>query len=708
MAKLFKTISLEERWKGSIHDIQPKRTIQDIEQPTPDLKQTLPTPVKEIENLKLLIPNKKNTGLLVPTFDAKQLSDYVLPFVNTKFRSSINLENRLKQTNLGTTNHLPQFFLSDIFTDYISIVPFTVFNHTSDISIVLPTSTANNALNQGIYNINGVSLSNVNISIPSYDNLLLQGTYFINGTYFSYTNTVLNSFNAIAYQGTTFINGNYMSLINVQNSVAPGTLTTIPNINPATPSNNQTISLLQGMIANTNGDLVSPIEPVISLLLPILIPTNIIITETLDELPILIPANIVITNITSTPLQGGLDPILINFEPNRSSPTLEVLRYAADRALAFFLPRVKHGSSDLSPTETKPGYFQNAGILYTEYNFEDAVKARDIMIKGTDSDEAKYFQGQFNWSDKPNILYIKTGNDSSYSYVLGESATIQDEFDLNIDTVLKSKKSELTGAGGQITKDTKEIPINGEASQKLANQSDETPIGGSLSSYSTLTYDQIKSRSFQTGEREDFRKTLTFPVKGGNGKKVVLRDQPIAERVEHISIDNDKDFITLKIGGETFRAFLTSFNDNVTVNWQDLKYVGRQDTLKTFVGSTRGASIAFKIAAFKEEDMKENYRKLDSLIRNTAVGTAPAGEFETPFVKAPVTYVTVGNWFVKTPCIVNSIKYDIQIAEYSWDIDRQVPHIIDVSLDFTLLGDIDGKPLNATSNKYIEHEFSKP
>ena len=43
------------------------------------------------------------------------------------------------------------------------------------------------------------------------------------------------------------------------------------------------------------------------------------------------------------------------------------------------------------------------------------------------------------------------------------------------------------------------------------------------------------------------------------------------------------------------------------------------------------------------------------------------------------------------------------MADYSWDISDEMPHLVDVSLDFALLGDRAGNPFNATSNDYFNY-----
>jgi hypothetical protein len=122
-------------------------------------------------------------------------------------------------------------------------------------------------------------------------------------------------------------------------------------------------------------------------------------------------------------------------------------------------------------------------------------------------------------------------------------------------------------------------------------------------------------------------------------------------------------------------------------------YVGKQDTLKTFKGMTRSGGVGFKIAAFNSGELSANYGKLNNLVKKVGVGK-PSGTY----IIAPLATITVGSYIKNAPIIVSSIKYDMQPADYSWDIDAGVPMLMDVSVDFAFIGDITGQSLNAGGN----------
>jgi len=719
MAKLFKTISLEDRLRGSSYNELPHAP-NPVNQGSIDLKQVdkgekLPTaqlkltPRRDEANsqiLKLTLVDRLTKSIEpLKVMSTKPISQIARPFVNTKFRSAISLENRLKQTTLGSTAHLPQFFLSDIFTDYITIKPFGVFNHTSNIVLTQPTTL----INQG-----SVTLKNL-----EFDSLIAQGTTFSNGSYTSFTHIVTPTYDSLLLQGTVFSNSVYKSLVTITNSKPVGaifqgfgTVPTIaistpiisalqgPGTNPTAAVSVATVSALQG--STTISSLSAPAGSLTG-------PSPVIVTLPVS-IPIVVPSSIVITNVTSTPNQGGADIAPYIFEPNRTSPILKVLRYAADRALAFFTPRIKHGSASLPTTSFQtspfdPGNFytnpirtQAIGVLkakLTEEQGSSAETAIDDSLKTYISNLVR------DTGTKKVHKYDNVGktivSDDKYIKALGANAKD------NIDTALATKNPSPL-----IDPFHPQIAISSTEGDKLAT---DQPLSV-IDNYKTLTYGEIQtrvgSRRDGTGAR-DFREDLKLPkisYIGGKTPSEYIASKGDVEKRSPLSANTDSDFIDLIVGSKRnntsvkFKAFITSFSDSFNMSWNDINYVGRQDTLKSFKGVTRGGSIGFKVAALTEADMAINFTKLNNLVKIAAMGSSGG---DANYVQGPMCSITVGRWFKNTPCIFNSIKYDVQTAEYSWDIDKQMPHLVDVSLDFVVLGDTSGKPLNASSNNYFNY-----
>ena len=228
--------------------------------------------------------------------------------------------------------------------------------------------------------------------------------------------------------------------------------------------------------------------------------------------------------------------------------------------------------------------------------------------------------------------------------------------------------------------------INQDYSSKLKNVDHSETRRGDKSSLTTAEYSS----------------TLDFKIarKHKDGLTGAFKEQAVnAPQLKH---SEDRGGIDLLIKSLTLgtsvklKPYITTFSDGFTVGWNDLNYVGRQDTLKTFKGTTRAGNIAFKLPAYNQGELTANYAKLQSLVVIAGVGSAQNG-----YISGPFCSITVGRWFKDTPCIFNSIKFDVQMAEYSWDILQQRPQIVDVSMDFVLLGDTTGAPLNSSTNQYF-------
>jgi len=692
MAKLLKTISLEDRLKNSIYN-EIASTMKMPNQGEIDLKQQervadpqsvqlkqLPDPVIKNSNiLKGILSTRQSKT--IPTLGITKimsLADASIPFVNTKFRSAISLSNRLKQTDLGSTTHLSQFFLSDIHTDYIKIKPFGVFNHTSTVEI--------RPLDGIVYQ------GGENPVIPSFNVNSAQGLLFSNGSYTSITQINVPAYDSLLLQGTVYSNSVYQSRVNITNSVPLNSIVQDANIfiTPAITTDRLTQD------ANINIPLVPP--SVIYLQGVLLDPSN---NQTSVS---------VIDSPKKTHKQGGVDPTPITFNPEISTPILKILAYEVDRLLSLALPKIKHGSVTLLDPNFNDRVFKQSSELVLDPNFNDRVFKQSselvldpyfndrvfkqssglVLEKNTyneDNKHAWYLDIEFV-DDKPNP-------NRNYAYVLGHSAQT-----IELTTALKIKN----------LSNESEIPVASNDADKLANQDiNSATAGNSLSAYSTLNYNQIVARSNDiSDQRPDFRLNLQKNLRDGKGNTIEIIP---SKSVNVRGVDNNAtdDFVKLEIKSLTrqdngvaesvqFRAFITTFTDGFTTTWTDINYVGRQDTLKAFKGVTRGGSIGFKVAAFNADDLQLNYEKLNKLAKIVAIGGGKTGD---TYITGPISSITVGRWFKDTPVVFNTLKFDIQLADYAWDIDKQMPQLVDVSMDFAVIGDVNGNPYNASTNNYF-------
>ena len=560
------------------------------------------------------------------------LSSITIPSLRTAFRTTISLADRLNQITLGTTRHLPQFFLSDVFADYIKVIPFGVYEHLSPLGLlVFDFTPTQGGLNQtpfdfipsqgglfpnpfnfdvnsaqGIYVGSAGSLvSSIIVNAPLEQILPLQGVVAQGDQFVSLIDPETPILDIILRQGVVSINNELFSVISTNTPIGPEGLPKdgIDPIQPPSPSTNTQAQLS--------------------------------FATTVDQ------------NAFFATINGREQ------EKVDSSQEPQVLGYSLDRLLAATLPRVKHGSATLPTTTFNTDITpQQGGTTLTNVEYEaDKAQSEQEPIKR---------HGPANALPGPAF---------------------------EPDNVLSTKVNPLTGlpqidGEGETSNITLPDPIQGNPNstqpQQLAASNTFSNTGGDLTKYKTLSYGEIVEIASSGRHKEEAPQVFSAAV-----------DSP-----------GSGDFVTVEINDITFRAYITSFNESYSPSWNDIRYVGRQDVLKQFQGVTRAGSLGFKVAAFSRDDLKKMYIKLNRLATSTCIGTG--GQYLT----APITYLTVGNWFVNTPCVTTGLKFDIAAAEEPWDVGQagvedddnpQMPKIVTVGLDFTILGNNGGGPLSGNS-----------
>lgn len=214
---------------------------------------------------------------------------------------------------------------------------------------------------------------------------------------------------------------------------------------------------------------------------------------------------------------------------------------------------------------------------------------------------------------------------------------------------------------------------------KISNASREIRIGSGRK-------DSINLTPIFTGSTS----TNNSLVKIGN-KHYNIRDL-IKFRIE--SIDNPTNVSTTNASTfMIFRSYLTSFNDTITADWNNFKYVGRGENLYTYSGFGRSVSMGFKVAALSEMEMQPMYQKLNYL------ASSMMPDYNGGFMKGNFFRMTVGNYFYRQIGIITNLSYKIS-NDTPWEIaidepeggtaaERklyELPHIIDVDLTFIPIG----------------------
>ena len=134
-----------------------------------------------------------------------------------------------------------------------------------------------------------------------------------------------------------------------------------------------------------------------------------------------------------------------------------------------------------------------------------------------------------------------------------------------------------------------------------------------------------------------------------------------------------------------FRAYLDSFSDNYTGDWNSTKYVGRAEDFHNYTGFSRDVQFAFKVAAESKEELKPLYKKINYLVG----ATAPSYNTEQSFMRGTLVKLTVGDYLKDTFGFFPSIGLSWDVT-YPWEINLEdsqdlmkVPHLLNVDVSFT-------------------------
>ena len=158
--------------------------------------------------------------------------------------------------------------------------------------------------------------------------------------------------------------------------------------------------------------------------------------------------------------------------------------------------------------------------------------------------------------------------------------------------------------------------------------------------------------------------------------------------------DGLKDLIKFRIGvidNKTpdqktyihFRAFIDSFSDNYSSQWDATKYMGRGEKMYKYSGFDRNISMGWTVAAQSKEELIPMYQKLNYLASTLTPDYSDVG-----YMRGNLVTLTVGDYLYEQPGIITGINYSIP-QESPWEIGiddegednntKQLSHIIKVT-----------------------------
>lgn len=130
-----------------------------------------------------------------------------------------------------------------------------------------------------------------------------------------------------------------------------------------------------------------------------------------------------------------------------------------------------------------------------------------------------------------------------------------------------------------------------------------------------------------------------------------------------------------------FRAFISELRQNVKPEYTETKYVGRTERFVNYSGAKRSVTMNFNIVAFSASELDNMWLRINYL-----TGLAfPRGVFDNGFMIPPLFRITVGDIYVDQPCYIENLDFDFLDDKITFDVDREVSQVINVSLSLSLL-----------------------
>jgi hypothetical protein len=133
-----------------------------------------------------------------------------------------------------------------------------------------------------------------------------------------------------------------------------------------------------------------------------------------------------------------------------------------------------------------------------------------------------------------------------------------------------------------------------------------------------------------------------------------------------------------------FRAFIDSFNDNYSANWDSIQYIGRGEKFYNYDSFDRTINLSWTVVAQSKEELIPMYQKLNFLASNLMPDYNASG-----YMRGPLVRLTVGGYLYSQPGFITNLTYEVP-QEATWEIGindiggsdasvKELPHMIKVT-----------------------------
>lgn len=133
-----------------------------------------------------------------------------------------------------------------------------------------------------------------------------------------------------------------------------------------------------------------------------------------------------------------------------------------------------------------------------------------------------------------------------------------------------------------------------------------------------------------------------------------------------------------------FRAYIDSFSDAYTAQWDAINYMGRGESFHKYKQFGRTINMGFTVAAQSKPELIAQYKKLNFLASNLAPTYSSQG-----YMGGPLVRLTLGGWCYEQPGFITAMTLNVpQNSPWEIGIDtngefdnsvKELPHIVQVT-----------------------------
>ena len=254
------------------------------------------------------------------------------------------------------------------------------------------------------------------------------------------------------------------------------------------------------------------------------------------------------------------------------------------------------------------------------------------------------------------------------------STTSTEGYSNNVETGYFNVLSSGRGIEGRYVGKSAESTITDFRSQLLIDPtSDRQNIISKSLSYSRKNIEQRVNLG-NPGRRN---KNVSSYTKGLDGGKAGPLDKINAlplYKAEGVTSSTEKnDLVKFRIGVINnknpkektyihFRAFIDSFSDNYSAEWNSEQYMGRGEKFYRYGGFDRNINLDWTVAAQSKEELMIQYKKLNYLASVLAPDYTDAG-----YMAGNLVTLTLGGWCYEQPGFITSLNLSVP-QESPWEI----------------------------------------